>query len=57
MLEADEEFARHFDEAKSRVAVMDVQFIELADPIERTLFEVYASLALKTTEFNKFETH
>ena len=36
---------------------MEVQFIELADPIERTLFEVYAALALATTEFNKFETH
>ena len=36
---------------------MDVQFIELADPIARTLFEIYAALALGTTEFNRFETH
>jgi len=36
---------------------MGVQFIGLADPIERRMFEVYASLALVTTEFNKFETH
>lgn len=57
VLEADPDFAAHFAEAKARVAAMEVQFIELEDPIERTLFEVYASLALKTTEFNKFETH
>lgn len=56
-LEADPGFAEHFAEAKARVRSMEVQFIELEDPIERTLFEVYASLALKTTEFNKFETH
>ncbi len=36
---------------------MDVQFIELTDPIARTLFEVYAALALDTVEFNSFETH
>lgn len=57
ILEADADFAEHFVWAKTRVAAMDVQFIELADPIERTMFEVYASLALVTTKFNKFETH
>lgn len=36
---------------------MQVQFIELADPIEHTLLEVYAALSLNTGEFNKFETH
>lgn len=36
---------------------MDVQFIEVPDPIVRTLFEVYAALALDTVEFNSFETH
>lgn len=57
VLAEDPDFAAHFDQAKARVREMDLQFIELADPIERTLFEVYASLALATTEFNKFETH
>jgi hypothetical protein len=57
VLEADPDFAHHFDDAKARVRSMEVQFIELEDPIERTLFEVYVSLALKTTEFNRFETH
>lgn len=57
VLQADAGFDEHFTRAKSRVAQMVVRFIELADPIERTLFEVYAALALDTAEFNTFETH
>lgn len=56
-LEADQQFAEHFQAAKLRVSEMDVRFIELAGPIERTVFEVYASLALDTLVFNSFETH
>lgn len=56
-VESDPGFAEHFERARTAVAGMDVQFIELADPIERTLFEVYATLALGTEEFNSFETH
>ena len=56
-LEAHPEFVPFFDQARADVAGMGVQFIELADPIERTLFEVYAALALNTVEFNSFETH
>ena len=56
-LQADPAFAVHFKEAKERVAGMDVCWIELRDPIERTLFEIYASLALNTVTFNSFETH
>lgn len=56
-LEADPEFVPHFDAARASVAAMDVQFIELAGPIARTLFEVYAALTLDTVEFNSFETH
>ncbi len=56
-LQADPAFAVHFKEAKERVAGMDVCWIELDDPIERTLFELYASLALNTVAFNSFETH
>ncbi len=36
---------------------MNVRFIELGGAIERTLFEVYASLALNTLLYNSFETH
>jgi hypothetical protein len=57
VLQADPAFTPHFDAARAQVAAMDVQFIELPDPITRTLFEVYAALALDTAEFNSFETH
>jgi len=57
VLEADADFGPHFDKARADVAAMKLQFIELADPITRTLFEVYAALALDTVEFNSFETH
>jgi hypothetical protein len=56
-LEADQEFASHFQTAKLRVSEMDVRFIELAGPIERSVFEIYAALALDTLVFNSFETH
>jgi hypothetical protein len=56
-LEADEVFAEHFRNAKQRVADMDVRFIELDDPVTRTVFEVYAARALGTDEFNSWETH
>lgn len=56
-LEADQQFAAHFKAAKLRVSEMDVRFIELAGPIERSVFEIYASLALDTLVFNSFETH
>jgi hypothetical protein len=56
-LEADEEFTAHFTAAKLRVADMDVRFKGLKDPIERSVFEIYAALALDTFVFNSFETH
>jgi hypothetical protein len=57
ILEADPDFSDHFRKAKERVARMNVRWIELDDPIERTLFEMYAALALDTVAFNSFETH
>jgi hypothetical protein len=57
VLQDAEDFVPHFKAARARVAAMDVQFIELTDPVTRTLFEVYASLALDTAEFNSWETH
>ena len=56
-LEEDEQFISHFDSAKARVSEMQVRFIRLDGPIERTLFEVYAALALDTLVYNSFETH
>ncbi len=52
------DFAELFDAAKSRVRAMEFRFVEIEGPPLRTIFEVYASLALGTHgEFNVFETH
>ena len=52
------DFAGLFDAAKSRVRAMEFRFVEIEDPPLRTIFEVYASLALGTHgDFNVFETH
>jgi hypothetical protein len=57
VLEQDKDFITHFDGAKSRVAEMQVRFILLDGPIERSLFEIYAAMALDTLVYNSFETH
>ncbi|MFZ3060784.1 MAG: GIY-YIG nuclease family protein [Candidatus Methanoperedens sp.] len=56
VLEKDSIFAELFSEAKKRVSQMSVKVIEINDPIIQTIFEVYASIDLKT-EFNDFNTH
>ena len=51
-------FGALFLAAKERVRAMEFRFVEIEDPPLRTVFEVYASLALGTEgEFNLFETH
>lgn len=57
VLEQDENFIAHFDGAKARVAEMHVRFLRLDGPIERSLFEIYAAMALDTLVYNSFETH
>ena len=54
---ATPEFRPYFEDAKAEVARMDVRFVEVPEPELRTVFEVYAALALGTTDFNSFETH
>lgn len=52
------DFAELFEATKRRVRLMEFRFVEIEDPPLRTIFEVYASLALGTHgEFNVFETH
>ena len=46
-----------FKELKERVRNMDVRAVEVKESKTQTVFEVYASLALKTTHYNKFDTH
>ena len=38
------------------VGAMEIRAIKVADPIEQTIFEVYAALALGTA-YNDFDTH
>lgn len=45
-----------FDKAKERVANMKIRHIEVSDPIEQHLFEVYAALCLETP-YNDFNNH
>lgn len=56
-IEADAAFQPLFAAALGRVRDMDVRFIEIEDPVVRTVFEIYASRALETDEFNSWETH
>ncbi len=55
-LQKHNDFSQLFTDAKIRVQNMKVQILRMDDPIEQTLFEVYAALELKT-EYNTWETH
>lgn len=55
-LQIDPEFSPIFSDAKNRVLNMKIQVIQMDDPVEQTLFEVYAALELNT-EYNIWETH
>ena len=48
-------FDRLFTQAKERVRKMSVRYVEINDPIEQTVFEVYAHMKLGTP-FNDFRT-
>ena len=56
-LAEDLAFNNLFSRAKARVSSMSVRVIPIDDPIVQTLFEVYASVALDTREYNYFDTH
>lgn len=56
-IEDDSAFRPLFASALAQVAAMKVQFLLLEDPVERTIFEIYAARALGTDEFNIWETH
>jgi hypothetical protein len=56
-MERDAVFAELFRTQRKRVAEMDVRFVEISEPELRTVFEVYAAMALGTLEYNSFETH
>ena len=55
--ELAEKYKREFKEMKERVRNMEVRAVEIKDSVIQTVFEVYATLALKTARYNKFDTH
>jgi hypothetical protein len=55
-LENEPSFAELYQQAKVRVSNMQIKVIEIDDPIEQTLFEVYAALELNTP-YNEWDTH
>jgi len=52
----DSVFGPAFEEAKKRVSIMDIRFIEETDPILQALLEIYVATVLHTP-CNDFDTH
>jgi hypothetical protein len=55
-LQSDAVFGPAFVEAKARVALMDLRFVEEKDPTRQALLEIYVATVLGTP-FNDFENH
>ncbi|MCH8817762.1 MAG: GIY-YIG nuclease family protein [Chloroflexi bacterium] len=55
-LQHDPAFRELYSRAKERVSRMDIRVVEVTDPIDQTVFEVYAALELETP-YNTFENH
>jgi predicted GIY-YIG superfamily endonuclease len=56
MLEQDLVFKTAFSAAKESIRKMQLRYVEVNNPVMQTLFEVYASVVLKTP-YNDFENH
>jgi hypothetical protein len=50
------DFSNAFSSAKERIRMMDLRFIEVDDPTQQAIFEIYVSTALQTP-YNDFDTH
>jgi hypothetical protein len=50
ILEQDPHFSPIYKEEKTRVSKMKIKVIRIDNPIKQTLFEVYASMELKTQQ-------
>ena len=58
-MESDTIFKGLYEEAKARVAAMEIKVVDVVDPvdpIEQTIFEVFAALSLET-KYNNFDNH
>ena len=54
---SDPAFSERFERQKKSLARSQVAFVEVSNPLELYLFEVYAAMALGTGRWNSFETH
>jgi hypothetical protein len=50
-------FRNHFEHARKHLSTLAVAFVEIDNPVELYVFEVYAAMALDTAEWNSFRTH
>ena len=50
-------FMRCFARERERLASANVAFVEVSNPLELYVFEVYAATELQTGEWNSFDTH
>lgn len=55
-LVGDESFAPAFALAKSRLAAMDLRFVEETNPVRQALLEIYVAVLLETP-YNDFDNH
>ena len=55
-LMSNPEFNTAFTTELKRINKMDLRFIEVNDPIQQALFEIYVHIALQTP-FNNFDNH
>ncbi len=53
---ADPQFAKAFLEAKRRIRVMELRYIDESDALRQTLLEICVAVALRTP-YNDFDTH
>ncbi|MCL5265523.1 MAG: hypothetical protein M1343_10115 [Chloroflexi bacterium] len=49
-------FGPAFDQAKQRVAAMDIRYVEETDPVRQAVLEIYVALVLGTP-YNDFDNH
>jgi len=54
---ADLKFRSLFEDSQKRIEQCSIAVVEIENSVELHLFEVYASMELKTGEFNTFRTH
>jgi hypothetical protein len=55
-IESDENFSKIYLNKKTEVAAMKVRVLEIVDPVEQALFEIYAAEELET-RYNVWENH